>query len=309
MNRTDRLMAIMWLLRTRNRMTAAQLGEAFGVSVRTIYRDVEALCEAGVPVVALPGLNGGYALADGFRVTPVAFKTEEVDALWLAGTVFVELGLPAANDALNSAMAKIMAIAGPEKVEEARRLSRNLKVHLERRGPESVPGETFDVLRQAVAARRTVRIAYTDVTGAATERLVTPERLIFQFGAWYIQGPNSLSRESRTFRIDRITACEVTDAPAVDVAPPEEKTAVTAVRIQMSRENARWYREHPVFRWWDQSEDDAGNVVLQVPESGIPSLIAAVLSFGGREVVLEPQWLVERLVETARKSVYAHTPS
>ncbi|HYF94052.1 MAG TPA: YafY family protein [Symbiobacteriaceae bacterium] len=310
MNRTDRLMAIVWLLRTRTRLTAAQLGETFGVTVRTIYRDVEALCEAGVPVVALPGTDGGYELAPGYKVTPIAFRTDEVEALWVAGMAFAELRLPALNDSLRSALGKIMAMAAPDKVDQTRRLSEHFAVRLERRGSEALQGEVFDLLRQAVLDRRTVSIAYTAISGETSERLVAPERLLFQFGAWYIQGPDSRSGEYRTFRVDRISACRLTDdspppAPAPETGAPAE--TVTPVRIHMSAANARWYREHPVFRWWEQTQCDGGTVQLQVPESGIPSLLAALLAFGGQEVVLEPPWLIDQLLDCAKKAIAAHT--
>lgn len=303
MNRTDRLMAIVWLLRSRQRMTAAQLGETFGVTVRTIYRDIEALSMAGVPVVALPGIDGGYELASGYRVSPLAFKSDEVEALWVAGLACSELGLPALNESLQSALDKIAAVASPEKVEQTRR---RLAVRLERRGPDALQGTIFDTLRQAVVEHRTVCITYTDIAGASSQRMVTPERLLFQLGAWYIQGPDSRSGETRTFRIDRIQACEVTDEPPVVAGPPQSAEEIIPIRIRMAAINARWYREHPVFRGWEQTEDDQGCVLLQVPRSGLSSLLATVLSFGGQEVVVEPQWVIDRLVETAKRTIAAH---
>jgi len=306
MNRTDRLMAIVWLLRTRTRMTAAQLGETFSVSERTIYRDIEALCEAGVPVVALPGTDGGYELAPGYKVTPIAFSSDEVEALWVAGAASRELGLPGLSEALDSALGKIMAMAQPEKVEQTRRLSQHLAVRLERRGPEVLPSDAFDLIRQAMAERRTVQIAYTDMAGAASERLVTPERILFQYGAWYLQGADSRSGEARSFRIDRISACTITDSPPVPAPPPGGAEPATPVRIRMTAVNARWYREHPVFRWWEQSACDDGTVVLQVPQSGLTSLLAALLAFGGQEVVLEPRWVVDRLLECAQKTLMSY---
>lgn len=88
MNRTDRLMAMLWLLRTRKTMTAAELGATFAISERSVYRDIAALSEAGVPVVALPGPGGGYSLMKEYAITPLAFTDQEAVAL-LLGAKFV----------------------------------------------------------------------------------------------------------------------------------------------------------------------------------------------------------------------------
>src|SRR6266542_1564390 len=250
-NRTDRLMAIVWLLRSRQKMSAAALAEAFGVGERTIYRDVQALSEAGVPVAALPGPGGGYALAAGYRLSPIAFGTEEVEALWLAGRLVAGLGLTDADDALRLAMEKILAVAAPERAAHVEKLEGLVDVQLDRRGPALVRGDVFATSREAVLGGKTVHITYGAYGAENTsERDVTPERLSFQRGAWYVEGADSASGETRTFRLDRIQSCALTDRPAVSAAPRAAETPHRVV-LRMTEYTARWYADHPVYRQWN----------------------------------------------------------
>ena len=306
MNRTDRLMAIVWLLRSRQKMSAGALAEAFGVGERTIYRDVQALSEAGVPVAALPGPGGGYALAAGYRLSPIAFGTEEVEALWLAGRLMAGLGLAEADDALRSAMEKIMAVAAPERAAYIEKLERLLDVQLDRRGPAMVRGDVFATLREAVLGGKTVHMTYgTYGTENRSERDVTPERLSFLRGAWYVEGADSASGETRTFRLDRIQSCAITDLPAVSAAPRAAEQTHQVV-LRMPEWTARWYADHPVYRQWNPRLEPAGHLTLEAPRTGINSLVATVLAGAGHEVVVEPQWLVERIAHDAQGAYAAH---
>ena len=297
-------MAIVWLLRSRQKMSAAQLAEAFGVGERTIYRDVQAISEAGVPVAALPGPGGGYALAEGYRLSPIAFGTEEVEALWIAGRLVSGMGLAGADGALQSALAKILAVAGADRADHVTRLDRHLDVQLERRGADEVRPDVFATLRRAVLERKTVHLSHRS-GDSTSQRDVTPERLLFQRGAWYVEGGDSASGEVRTFRLDRILSCELTDKPAVaaervPLSPP------IRVMLRMGESSARWYAEHPVFREWNPRHEPEGHLTLHVPSIGLNSLIATVLSGAGYEVVVEPPALARRIAEIARGAHAAH---
>ena len=305
MNRTDRLMAIVWLLRSRQKMSAAELAEAFGVGERTIYRDVQAISEAGVPVAALPGPGGGYALAEGYRLSPIAFGTDEVEALWIAGRLVSGMGLAGADGALQSALAKILAVAGADRADHVTQLDRHLDVQLERRGASEIEPDVFATLRRAVLEGKTVHLAYETGSGAS-ERDVTPERLLFQRGAWYVQGADSASGETRTFRLDRIRTCELTDKPAVAAAPAAPEPPIRVV-LRLPEDSARWFRGHPVYRDWNPRTEAPGHLTLDAPPLSLNSLIATVLAGAGDEVVVEPPSLARRIATIAQGAYAAHT--
>ena len=139
-----------------------------------------------------------------------------------------------------------------------------------------------------------------------SERDVTPERILFQRGAWYVQGADSASGEHRTFRLDRIAFCALTDRPAVSASRPPEEPPIRVV-LRMSDSSARWYREHPAFRDWSPRQDTPGHLTLDVPPGGLNSLIATVLSGSGYEVVVEPPALAQRIATTAKRTFEAHS--
>ncbi len=205
---------------------------------------------------------------------------------------------------MQTALQKILATAPANRRTHLEELGRQLRVDVERRGPLKVPSALFQQLREAVSAGGTLAIEYTDVAGKTTGRLLSPTRLVFQQGAWYIQGSDSLSGGERTFRVDRISACNIATTPAIqtDSKPPEDAIQVV---VGMPDANARWYMEHPLFRNWQPQWQD-GRLTLQVPQSGIPSLLATIIGFAGQEVLMEPAWLIEKLVKLAESTIAAH---
>ncbi|WP_369250299.1 helix-turn-helix transcriptional regulator [Streptomyces sp. R41] len=207
--KSARLVSILLLLQTRGRMTAAQLAEELDVSVRTIYRDVEALSTAGVPLYGDAGHAGGYQLLDGYRTRLTGLTTDEAEALFLAGVPgpAAELGL---GSVLAAAQLKVRAALPHELRAHADRISG--RFHLDAPGWYADADETphLPTVADAVWNSRVLRVRYrrwrepTDV-----ERRLEPYGLVLKAGRWYVvAGPGP-----RTFRVDQI----------LEIAPPEEE--------------------------------------------------------------------------------------
>lgn len=198
--KSSRLVSILLLLQTRGRLTAAQLAEELEVSVRTVYRDVEALSAAGVPLYGDAGHAGGYRLLDGYRTRLTGLTTEEAEALFLAGVPgpAAELGLGAV---LAAAQLKVRAALPRELREHADRVSG--RFHLDAPGWYADADETpyLTAVADAVWNGRALDIRYrrwrepTDV-----ERRLEPYGLVLKAGRWYVvAGPGP-----RTYRVDQI---------------------------------------------------------------------------------------------------------
>jgi predicted DNA-binding transcriptional regulator YafY len=213
--KSARLVSILLLLQTRGRMTAAQLAEELEVSVRTMYRDMESLHAAGVPLYGDAGHAGGYRLLDGYRTRLTGLTTDEAEALFLAGAPgpAAELGL---GSVLAAAQLKVRAALPQELRGHADRISG--RFHLDAPGWYADAEETpyLPAVADAVWNSRVLHILYrrwrepTDV-----RRRLEPYGLVLKAGRWYVvAGPGP-----RTFRVDQILELEAYDE---EFARPED---------------------------------------------------------------------------------------
>jgi predicted DNA-binding transcriptional regulator YafY len=180
--RASRLLRIMLLLHTRGRVSARDLAAELEVSLRTVYRDVEALGAAGVPVYATRGRAGGFQLLDGYRTRLTGLTPDEADALFLAGLpdVAADLGLGLATPEI-----KLLAALPPDLRERAGRVRD--RFHLDAPGwlrePESPP--FLPALAAAVWQERRVQVRYERSNRAVVDRVLEPLGLVLKGGAWY----------------------------------------------------------------------------------------------------------------------------
>ncbi|MGY4981229.1 helix-turn-helix transcriptional regulator [Streptomyces sp. 900105755] len=205
--KSSRLVAILLLLQTRGRMTAAQLAAELEVSVRTVYRDVEALGAAGVPLYGDAGHAGGYRLLDGWRTRLTGLTTAETEALFLAGAPgpAADLGL---GPVLAAAQLKVRAALPPELRGHADRISG--RFHLDAPGWYADADETpyLAAVAEAVWNGRALDVRYRRWREPAeVRRRLEPYGLVLKAGRWYVvaaPGP-------RTYRVDQILELTLLD--------------------------------------------------------------------------------------------------
>ncbi|MEU5849508.1 helix-turn-helix transcriptional regulator [Saccharopolyspora shandongensis] len=207
--RASRLLSILLLLQTRGRATAQELADELEVSVRTIYRDVESLSAAGVPLYGEPGHDGGYRLLDGFRTRLTGLTTDEAESLVLTGlpAAAAELGLGAV---VAAAQLKLMAALPAELRDRAERITG--RFHLDApawyRGADRTPHLTE--VADAVWNNCVVRMRYLRwAEPHETTRIVQPYGLVLKAGHWYLVA--GAAERIRTYRISRIVDLHVLD--------------------------------------------------------------------------------------------------
>ncbi len=198
--RASRLVNLLLLLQSRGPQTSAQLAAELEVSVRTIYRDVEALAEAGVPIYAERGPAGGVRLVDGYRTRLTGLTADEAEALFLSGLPgpAAELGL---GTVVTAARLKVLAALPPELRARAGRIQS--RFHLDAPGwfQQSEPLPSLELLASAAWEGREVEVTYRRDERVERRRLA-PLGLVLKGGTWYLV---ALSKgEPRTFRVSRI---------------------------------------------------------------------------------------------------------
>jgi predicted DNA-binding transcriptional regulator YafY len=209
--KSDRLLSILLLLQTRGRVPATELAERLEVSARTIYRDVEALSGAGVPVYAERGRRGGIALLPGYRTDVTGLTQDEARALFVlaARGAHTDLGLAGA---LGSALRKVMAALPAPHRPAAEATSERILVDPTRWLSPARPATDLGVLQSAVFTDRRLRIRYRH-GGADADRTYTvdPYGLVAKAGVWYLVADHRGA--PRLYRVSRVRSATVTADP------------------------------------------------------------------------------------------------
>ncbi|WP_370228565.1 helix-turn-helix transcriptional regulator [Cognatishimia sp.] len=207
MSRTTRLFQLMQALRSLPSPATAQgLADEMGVSIRTIYRDIDSLRGLGAVIDGEAGF--GYTLIEDAALPPLGFEPEELEALVLGLREVMVVGDPALAQAANAALAKLKARLPSA---QANRLQHAvLSAQRWERPPE--PGIDASVLRKAVWDERRIHFAYSDVEGAKTRREVDPLSIVYMQMSSCLFAWCHLRKDYRVFRLDRMQDLEVTEA-------------------------------------------------------------------------------------------------
>ncbi|WP_433375907.1 helix-turn-helix transcriptional regulator [Actinoplanes sp. CA-142083] len=315
--RAGRLVSLLLLLQTRGRMTARELADELEVSVRTVYRDVESLGSAGVPIYADRGPAGGYQLLDGYRTRLTGLTGDEAGTLFLAGMPgpAAELGL---GSVLAAAELKLRASLPGELADRADRVRE--RFHLDApgwfRGDEPTPH--LSTVAEAVWSSRLLEIRYRRWKAPReVTRTLNPLGVVLKAGRWYLV---AAARERTTgYRVSNILEAEVLDAPA---ARPEGFDLAAFWREWAERYEQSVYRMTATVRMTEAAlrmmafvfppemsrtaRDLAGEpgedgwLLTTVPIESIKQGHIELLKLGAEAEVLAPPELRERLAETAR---------
>lgn len=295
----SRQFQLVYLLLERGRMTAGELADKLEVSPRTVLRDVDALSAAGVPVYTTQGSNGGVALMDGYVLDRADFTDEERRQLLTALQA-----LPGQEG--EAALTKLSALFGIQQQDW-------LRVHLSRWGAPEQDNKTFEQIKAAILARRTLRFPYASAQGGTAPRRVLPARLVFKGSAWYLQGFD-LDRENyRTFRLTRVLAPLETgelfrrrlDPP--DIEPEGDIPPLFRVDARLRFSPALAYRVYDEFGQDCVTPQPDGSLVVEAVFPEDQWLYGYLLSFGAGVEVLAPEKLRQRLALMARKIYEAHS--
>jgi predicted DNA-binding transcriptional regulator YafY len=318
--KADSLLAILWLLRSRGKMTAPALAETLEISVRTVYRYIDALAASGVPIIAETGPDGGYSLPPEFRSTPLFFEPAELVALFGAARFAQAGGYPYA-DALMTALAKVERNLTPVQQAELARHQTVLGVAAADRGGPVAPW--LADLESAAAAGATVEMTYQKPGATVAEnRQVDPYLVFHRAGYWYLVGYCHLRGDLREFRVDRIQALRRTggtfarpegfraeeylgdDWIAADLAAgPLTEVHLAGDPLSIGSLCEHWYLKHCLVRREERA------AWFRVPPGGMANLPGHVLSYGTSVTVVAPASLRQAVIERAREWLAHHEQS
>jgi len=209
MNRIDRLFGILTLLQSKKYVSAEKIAEKFKISVRTVYRDVKALCEQGIPVSFEQ--HKGYFIVQGYFLPPVSFSTEEANALMLMENLVNLLADKSIETHYHTALNKIKAVLRSGQKEYIESLANNIKVQTPECFDHSF--EYLSPLQNAIATKQVIAIEYKNNKEETSQRELDPVGLIFYAYNWHLVGWCHKRSDYRDFRVSRILKLRDTGKP------------------------------------------------------------------------------------------------
>lgn len=264
---TGRLFEIVYLLQSRPRMTARELAERFEVSVRTIYRDIDALSAAGVPVYAARGGGGGVGLLPGYVLDRSLLTDGEQDEILYALRAMAAAGM---GGAALEKLAGLFQKSGDGWLE----------VDFSPWGSGPAEKRVFATLKTAILSRREIAFDYYSARGEKSRRTAQPVKLVYKDAAWYLQAYCLARQALRVFKLCRMLDVTLLDAVFTPAAA---------------------YRVYDMFppEWVTQLPDGRFFVSAFYPES--PWIYGFLLSFGADVAVLSPPQVQQALREAGQK--------
>lgn len=209
MNRIDRLFGILTLLQSKKYVTAEAIAEKFAISVRTVYRDVKALGEQGVPLGFEP--HKGYFIVQGFFLPPVSFSTEEANALLLMEAMVYGFADKSIQTHYSSALTKVKNVLKTPQREKLEILTSHIRLQV----PPcfQLNSDYLSTLQHTISAKVMVELAYQNNKEELSTRLVEPIGLVFYALNWHLIAWCHLRQEYRDFRVSRIQQLKSTSQP------------------------------------------------------------------------------------------------
>lgn len=295
----SRLFKIVYYLLDKGQATATELAHEFEVSVRTIYRDVDALSGAGIPIYAETGRNGGIRLMNDFvldqTILSEAEKRDILSALQGLNTV--------QNSNNSHTLNKLSAIFNVQ-------LENWLEVDFSRWGNQSRDNEKFEQIKSAIIQRQSLAITYASSYETISERAIYPLKLSYKSRAWYVKAYCTKRKDFRLFKLTRILDYKLTGEEFASCEFPDEDKnfgqEFNAITLRFPKEMA--YRVYDEF---DQNEiifQENGELLVSAAMPVDAWLIGYLLSFGTSVEIVEPAYLRGILAKEGQKIYEKNKP-
>ncbi len=293
----DRLIGLTMYLLNRDIVSSKELAERFEVSKRTIVRDIETLCMAGIPITSSTGASGGYEILDTFKLNK---QITTVDDYLLIITALKGLCSAYDNQRINNTLEKLLA-TGPYTAEQQR-------VYIDfgviKEG-ENIPRYVQEI-EKAIQENRILSFAYTDSTGRQNHRKVEPLALNYRWYAWYLLGYCTYKNDYRFFKLNRISGLTLTDEPCtqkhenipalLEKQWSSDTRSVYKIKLLCKAEARVPAAEYLKGKIMEEYEN--GDFVMEIEGYENERMwFSLLLGFGAQVKVLEPQEIVDQLLE------------
>jgi len=302
MNRIDRISAILIQLQSRRVVKAADIADRFNISLRTVYRDIRTLEEAGIPLIGEAGV--GYSIMDGYRLPPVMFTKEEATA-FLTAEKFVEKLTDTSTSAhYKSAMYKVRAILKTTEKDLLENMDGNIEVFKGHRRHNIADNDHIQTILNSIAKKSILCIEYfAHHSQENTKREIEPVGIFFLENYWHLIAWCHLRDDYRDFRIDRIKKLDVT-TKIFTSQHPTLKTYIAQTAKEKHMDLVIMRIEKPIYSHLEQqkyysgfvSEKEVdGMIEMTFLTTSLEGFARWYMMFGDRAEIMQPDSLKERV--------------
>lgn len=316
MNRIDRLHAILTHLQSKRKVTAQEMADRFQISLRTVYRDVKALDESGVPVIGEAG--SGYTIMEGYRLPPVMFTQEEASALLLGAKLAEQFTDGSVKKHFNAALFKIKAVLRSPDKEYVDSLTEHIEIFSQYAPDLESPQQNLSLLQQAVVHKKIVHLQYrSNAKEEVTLRKVEPIGLLHYSRAWHLIAWCHLRKDYRDFRMSRMLGVTVDDHCFDPAVHPSFREYIEKIRqgsdldeaiVRFDREAAKWLQEQKYLNGFVSEEVLGDCVRMKFLTSNLSYFGRWLLTYTNRVQVETPESL-RTIMKALAEKIAAHYES
>lgn len=307
MNRIDRLAAIVIQLQSKRLVKAQEIADKFGISLRTVYRDIHALEEAGVPVIGEAGI--GYRLMEGYKLPPVMFNEDEASALLTASELMQSMSDENSSKHYITALDKIKSVLRLAEKDHLHDIDERIAVvsHPALVGKKPLELHLQKILK-AVASATVVDINYTSIEkNESLQRKAEPVGIYYQGSHWYLIAFCRLRNDYRNFRTDKIDKLLLTDEKIVHTHPPLQRfinqlsceRQVHKVVIEVEKGTMKYFGEQKYYNGFVKEEDAGKYMHMTFLTGSLHGFARWFMLFGDQAKIIEPLALNDMVTEFA----------
>lgn len=283
----NRLFEIVYILLQKKKITATELANKFEVSPRTIYRDIEILSRANIPIYTTRGKEGGIRLLEEYVLNKTLLSDEEQNQILFA-------------------LQGMQKVVGQEEKDILEKLSNLfnkkvddwIKIDFSNWGKETIQEKRFDMIKAAILNKKQIEFVYYNANGEESKRTVEPLQIWFKDKAWYFIAYCNTKQDYRVFKITRIKEIKMLEEHFQRELPQEkEKTNhVTTILLELEIKKEMAYRVYDEFEVHEITKKEDGNFIIKVEYPENEWVYGYILSFGEYVKVLEPK-RVQRIIK------------
>jgi predicted DNA-binding transcriptional regulator YafY len=309
MNRLERLTAILTHLQSKRVIKAQEIADRFQVSLRTVYRDIRALEESGVPVFGEAGT--GYSLVDGYRLPPIMFTKEEALSLIIAEKVFEKITQDEITRDFQAAMLKIKAILKQTEKNTLSDIYEQIEVYTRRTGRDLKSKETrMQIILDCLSAKKVIQLNYTSFENEErNDRMVEPVGIYFSHEKWYLIAWCRLRSDYRTFRLDRINTIKGTEEVYRNthislkeyLDSIEKKENLIRVVIEVPKKLVKYIKEQRFQQGFVMENEFDDKIQMSFMSSSLESFLWWILPHTDYIKIIEPKELKNKLNGVLKK--------